>query len=314
MNKDFDDFLLFYCLILSRLLDTSPALLPCSMHFSPLLCASAVCLSLTCTLPAAYIHYFSPPLLHTFAIYLSALLLCVFTAAPLPQYMHPSCISLCFCYAWAFSQPLLQAFMDTFLCLPSCPLLLFQSPFVHPLALLIFILFFFPPFDTPVSSLTLSAPSFSQPPLYHFSSSSLWSVLVNWFYRKNVLLLFAGVCKPTLQTIQHYVKYNGSPLNLQKSPCLLQHRNSPRTHYLSFFVILLHYWAYFHARHSSQGIPVYICQVFICKRAVTVLIQINCCALGQDKINICANHYRITGNIWKILVVCCIYESVLTNA
>lgn len=103
------------------------------------------------------------------------LLLCVFTAAPLPQYRHPSCIFLCFCCARVFSQQLLHTFMNTILCLPlsACPLLLLQFPFVHPLALLIFILFFFPSFDIPVSSLSLSAPPFSQSPLYCFSSNSL---------------------------------------------------------------------------------------------------------------------------------------------
>lgn len=145
-NHEFYDFLLFYCLILLRLLATFPELLPppCSMHFSPLLCASAACLS----------HLRSPCCVHPlfllttpicmFAIYLSPPPAVLYSLpVPLPQHMHLSCIFLCFCCARVFSQQLLQAFKSTpsSVCL-SFLFYLFQLLFVYLLSLLIFILFF----------------------------------------------------------------------------------------------------------------------------------------------------------------------------
>lgn len=120
------------------------------MHFPPC-CVHLLCVSLTCSLPAVYIHYFSPSLLYArLPSICLPLLLCVFTASPPPSVrasiVHLPLLLQC---PQAFSQQLIQAFMHALLCQPvfchalSC---FFQAPLCTSLSLLIFILSFLPPF------------------------------------------------------------------------------------------------------------------------------------------------------------------------
>jgi len=168
---EFYDFLLFYCLILLWLLDTCPALLPppCSMHFSPLLCASAACLSHLLS-PCCVHPLFSPHHSYMHVCHLSlSPSCCVYSLPfPLPQYAHPSCIFLGFCCAQAFSQQLLQALMNNLLCLPAFPMSSprsFQSPARTPYPSLSLSFSYFHLFDILVPSLSLFAPPLSLSPL-----------------------------------------------------------------------------------------------------------------------------------------------------
>lgn len=223
-NHKFYDFLLFYCLILLRLLDTFPVLLPRPiLCISPPCCVHLLCVSLACSLPAVYIHNFSPSLLYACLPSIRLPLpLRVLPASPPPpvraSILH---LALLLLGTWAFFRQLLQAFMHTLLCLLVFPHALssfFQPPlcislipaYLYPFLPSIFLIFWF------LLSPYLRHPSLGLP-FVPFLSNSLWSVLANWFYRKNVLLSFAEVRKPALQTIQHCVKSDGSQLNLQNS-------------------------------------------------------------------------------------------------
>lgn len=142
---------------------------PHSMHFSPLLCASAVSLS----------HLLSPCCVHP--LFLPTTPLCMFAIylspppaesihclSPSPQYVLPSCIFLCCCSAHEpfLSNSYWHSHTPSSACLPSCPLLYFSSPasctpylcsslYYSPLHL----------FDILVPSVSLSTLLFSQSPL-----------------------------------------------------------------------------------------------------------------------------------------------------
>lgn len=140
---------------------------PGSMHFSPLLCASAVSLS----------HLLSPCCVHP--LFLPTTPLCMFAIylspppaesihclSPCPQYVHPSCIFLCSAHETFPSSSYCHSYPPSFACLPSCPLLYFSSPpscTRYPCSSLYYSPFHL--FDILVPSVSLSAPLFSQAPL-----------------------------------------------------------------------------------------------------------------------------------------------------
>lgn len=142
---------------------------PHSMHFSPLLCASAVSLS----------HLLSPCCVHP--LFLPTTPLCMFAIylspppaerihclSPSPQYVHPSCIFPCRCSAHEpfLSSSYCHSYSPSSACLPSCPLLYFSPPpRCNPYLCSSLYYFPFRLFDILVPSVFLSAPLFSQAPL-----------------------------------------------------------------------------------------------------------------------------------------------------
>lgn len=233
------EFLLFLILLLLNFVEAfwyfpcaAPLLILC---ISLPCCVHLLCLSLTCSLPAVYIHYFSPPLLCVCLPSISLpLLLRVFTASPPPPStcFHPASSSAAAVHMSLFSAT--PTGIHTHLPLPAFPRAL--SSIFHPLhhARLIsahlytilpsiFLIFWFllSPY-LHYSSLSL--------PFVPFLSSSLWSVLANWFYRKNVL-----VCRGVQARIANHsalCQIWGSQLNLQKNPCFFHHAHrvkSPKT-------------------------------------------------------------------------------------
>lgn len=241
-NHKFYAFLLFYCLILLRLLDTFPALLPRPiLCISPPCCVHLLCVSLACSRPAVYIHYFSPPLLHACLPSIRLPLpLRVLPASPPPpvraSILH---LALLLLGTWAFFRQLLQAFMHTLLCLLVFPHALstfFQPPFAYPLSLLIFILFFLPSFWYSGSfSLLICATLLSVSPLYHFSP-----ILSDPF------LQIDSTGKMFCSRLQRCASLRCKPFSTVSNLTVVS-----LICRIPFFLILLHYWVHFHEKQSS---------------------------------------------------------------
>lgn len=213
---------------------------PHSMHFSPLLCASAVSLS----------HLLSPCCVHP--LFLPTAPLCMFAIylspspaerihclSPSPSTcIHPASSSAAAVHMSLFSAAPIA--IHTHLPLPAFPHAL--SSIFYPLlrATLIPVhLYTILPSIFLIFRFLLSSylhHSSLRLPFAPFLSSSLWSALTNWFYRKNVL-----VCRGVQACIANHsalCQIWGSQLNSQKNPRFLpswmQGKVSQNT-FLSFF-------------------------------------------------------------------------------
>lgn len=223
-----------------KLLDIFPVLPPSSFYafLPPAVCICCISLSLAFSLLCT--STISPHHSSVYVCHLSLPPSCWVCSLLLP--LPPVCatnphLPLLLQCTWAFSQQLLTG-IHTHLPLPAFPHAL--SSIFHPLLHAPLI---------PAHLHTIPLPSFwysgsfcllicttllSVSPLYHFSS-----VLTDLFSQidsTGKMFLFAGVCKPALQTIQHCVKSEVVSLICRKilASCHHAHRvKSPKT--LSFF-------------------------------------------------------------------------------
>lgn len=310
INVQIKNFIISYYFIVKfcrDFFDTFPCAAPLLiLCISPPCCVHLLCLSLTCSLPAVYIHYFSPPLLCVCLPSISLpLLLREFTASPPPpvraSILHLPLLLQC---TWAFSQQLLLPFILTFLCLPSLmPSPLFFIPsFVQPLFLFIFILFSLPSFWYSGSfCLLICTTLLSGSPLHHFSP--VLSDLLSQIDSTGKMFLFAGVCKPALQTIQHCVKSEVVSLIPRRILASCHHEcrvKSPKTLSCPFFpLIWQHCWVHLHVRQSIQVYEVYAFKYlqgsYWQKKMIYYDTNLNCCSLGHKRLNMCFNWYKIMG-------------------